>query len=87
MVPLDDPEGYLLDGESGVRVTWGGVYAHSTPWSVGSRGNDDVNHGCINLSTTNAAWYFETVNVGEPVIVRSLPLGAAVSIAAACYEQ
>lgn len=70
-IPLDDPEGYLIDGEYGVRVTWGGVYVHSAPWSVGSQGSANVSHGCINLSPENAEWYFNTVHVGDPVIVRS----------------
>lgn len=68
-IPLDDPEGYLIDGEYAVRVTWGGVYVHSAPWSVASQGNSNVSHGCINLSPDNAAWYFDSVRVGDPVIV------------------
>jgi lipoprotein-anchoring transpeptidase ErfK/SrfK len=52
-------------------VTWGGVYVHSAPWSVGSQGNANVSHGCINLSPDNAEWYFNTVRVGDPVIVQA----------------
>ena len=70
-IPLDDPEGYLIKGEYGVRVTWGGVYVHSAPWSVGSQGNSNVSHGCINLSPDNAAWYFDMVHVGDPIIVQA----------------
>lgn len=70
-IPLDDPEGYLIKGEYGVRVTWGGVYVHSAPWSVGSQGYANVSHGCINLSPSNAAWYFDTVRIGDPIIVRA----------------
>lgn len=70
-IPLDDPEGYLIDGEYAVRVTWGGVYVHSAPWSVGSQGYANVSHGCINLSPDNAAWYFDTVRVGDPIIVQA----------------
>jgi len=70
-IPLDDPEGYLIKGEYGVRVTWGGVYVHSAPWSVGSQGYANVSHGCINLSPDNAAWYFDTVRVGDPIIVEA----------------
>jgi lipoprotein-anchoring transpeptidase ErfK/SrfK len=70
-IPLDDPEGYLIKGEYGVRVTWGGVYVHSAPWSVGSQGSANVSHGCINLSPDNAAWYFDTVSVGDPIIVQA----------------
>ncbi|KUI24892.1 Lipoprotein-anchoring transpeptidase ErfK/SrfK [Mycolicibacterium rutilum] len=70
-IPLDSPEGYLIDGEYAVRVTWGGVYVHSAPWSVGSQGSANVSHGCINLSPDNAAWYFDTVTIGDPVIVQA----------------
>ncbi len=70
-IPLDDPEGYLIKGEYGVRVTWGGVYVHSAPWSVGSQGYANVSHGCINLSPDNAAWYFDTVRVGDPIIIQA----------------
>ena len=70
-IPLSDPEGYLIKGEYAVRVTWGGVYVHSAPWSVGSQGYANVSHGCINLSPDNAAWYFDMVHVGDPIIVRA----------------
>ena len=70
-IPLDDPEGYLIKGEYGIRVTWGGVYVHSAPWSVGSQGYANVSHGCINLSPDNAAWYFDNVRVGDPIIVQA----------------
>jgi lipoprotein-anchoring transpeptidase ErfK/SrfK len=30
-----------------------------------------VSHGCINLSPDNAAWYYNVVHVGDPVIVQS----------------
>ncbi len=70
-IPLSDPEGYLIDGQYAVRVTWGGVYVHSAPWSVGSQGYSNVSHGCINLSPDNAAWYFDTVHLGDPIIVQA----------------
>lgn len=69
-IPLSDPEGYRLTVNDAVRVTWGGVYVHSAPWSVASQGNSNVSHGCINLSPDNAAWYYNTVNVGDPIIVQ-----------------
>jgi lipoprotein-anchoring transpeptidase ErfK/SrfK len=69
-IPLSDPEGYRLTVYDAVRVTWGGVYVHSAPWSLASQGNANVSHGCINLSPDNAAWYYNTVNVGDPIIVQ-----------------
>ena len=68
-IPLDDPEGYKLTVADAVRITWGGVFVHSAPWSVGSQGYANVSHGCINLSPDNALWYFNTVGVGDPVVV------------------
>ena len=68
-IPLNDPEGYKLTVSDAVRITWGGVYVHSAPWSVGSQGYANVSHGCINLSPDNASWYFNQVNVGDPVVV------------------
>nr|WP_109560820.1 L,D-transpeptidase [Mycolicibacter engbaekii] len=70
-IPLNDPEGYLINGEYAVRVTWSGVYVHSAPWSVGSQGYSNVSHGCINLSPDDAAWYFNTVRLGDPIIVQA----------------
>ncbi len=69
-IPLSDPEGYKLTVYDAVRVTWGGVYVHSAPWSVASQGNANVSHGCINLSPDNAAWYYDTVSIGDPIIVQ-----------------
>lgn len=68
-IPLSSPEGYKITAQYAVRVTWGGVYVHSAPWSVDSQGYANVSHGCINLSPDNAAWYFNQVNVGDPIQV------------------
>jgi lipoprotein-anchoring transpeptidase ErfK/SrfK len=70
-IPLSDPEGYKLNVDYAVRITNGGVYVHSAPWSTGSQGYANVSHGCINLSPDNAAWYFNQVSVGDPVIVQA----------------
>lgn len=70
-IPLEDPEGYRLTVHHAVRITSGGVYVHSAPWSLGSQGYANVSHGCINLSPDNASWYFNTVRIGDPVIVQS----------------
>ncbi|WP_156686043.1 L,D-transpeptidase [Mycobacterium sp. Marseille-P9652] len=68
-IPLSSPEGYKITASYAVRVTWSGVYVHSAPWSVDSQGHANVSHGCINLSPDNAAWYFNQVNVGDPIQV------------------
>ncbi|WP_227999997.1 L,D-transpeptidase [Mycolicibacterium sp. P1-5] len=70
-IPLSDPEGYKLTVNDAVRVTWGGVYVHSAPWSVGQQGYSNVSHGCINLSPDNASWYFNQVHVGDPITINA----------------
>jgi lipoprotein-anchoring transpeptidase ErfK/SrfK len=70
-IPLSDPEGYKLTVYYAVRATWGGVYVHSAPWSLASQGNSNVSHGCINLSPDNAAWYYNQVSIGDPIIVQA----------------
>ncbi|MER5595695.1 Ig-like domain-containing protein [Streptomyces sp. NPDC002265] len=51
------------------RITWSGEYVHAAPWSVGSQGSENVSHGCIGMSTSNAEWFFNTVHEGDVVQV------------------
>lgn len=60
-------EGYVTEVDYAQRLTWGGEFIHAAPWSVGSQGNTNVSHGCINVSTANAKWLFDTTLVGDPV--------------------
>jgi lipoprotein-anchoring transpeptidase ErfK/SrfK len=69
-IPVNSPDGYHLDVDHAVRFTSRGLFVHAAPWAVNSMGNDNVSHGCISLSPEDAEWYFNTVNVGDPVIVR-----------------
>jgi len=69
-IPVDDPDGYRLPVDYAVRITSRGLYVHSAPWAVRSLGLENVSHGCIGLSTEDAEWYYNTVNIGDPVIVQ-----------------
>ncbi|MCV7028435.1 L,D-transpeptidase [Mycobacterium sherrisii] len=69
-IPVDDPDGYLVNVDYAVRITNHGLFVHSAPWAVNSLGLDNVSHGCISLSPQDAEWYYNTVNVGDPVVVR-----------------
>ncbi|MGV0633669.1 L,D-transpeptidase [Mycolicibacillus trivialis] len=68
-IPIDDPEGYRLTVDHAVRISARGIYVHSAPWALRSLGVENSSHGCINLSPTDAEWYFDTANIGDPVIV------------------
>jgi lipoprotein-anchoring transpeptidase ErfK/SrfK len=69
-VPLTDPAGYRVPVDYAVRITRRGIFVHSAPWAVNSMGLENVSHGCISLSSADAEWYFNTVNIGDPVIVK-----------------
>lgn len=68
-VPVTDPEGYRIPVDYAVRISNRGLYVHSAPWAISSLGSENVSHGCISLSPADAEWYFNTANVGDPVIV------------------
>ena len=64
----DDPEYYNIpDVQWAMRVTGSGEFIHAAPWSVGSQGAANVSHGCVGLSTSDAKWFYDTSNVGDPV--------------------
>ncbi len=60
---------YRMTAYYAERLTWGGVYFHSAPWSVGQQGYVNVSHGCINLSESDAIWVYRTSQVGDPVTI------------------
>ncbi len=66
----DGPDGYRIDIEWAQRLTWGGEYFHSAPWSVKDQGTRNVSHGCVNLAPDQARKLFEQTMVGDAVIVR-----------------
>jgi lipoprotein-anchoring transpeptidase ErfK/SrfK len=81
-IPVHSPDGYLLKVEHAVRFTRRGLFVHGAPWAVNSLGHDNVSHGCISLSPEDAEWYFDTVNVGDPIIVRENGLEVPRSVSA-----
>lgn len=62
-------DGYRVDVEYALRLTWQGEFIHAAPWSVADQGVRNVSHGCINMSTEDARWLYEVVKVGDPVTV------------------
>lgn len=69
-IPVNSPDGYLMRVDYAVRITKRGLFVHDAPWAVNAMGYSNVSHGCIGLSPEDAEWYFNTVNIGDPVIVR-----------------
>ncbi|MER7543907.1 Ig-like domain-containing protein [Spirillospora sp. NPDC127506] len=63
------PGGYSLTVYKAVRISNSGEYVHSAPWSVGSQGHENVSHGCINISPSNAKWFYKLSQRGDVVKV------------------
>jgi lipoprotein-anchoring transpeptidase ErfK/SrfK len=66
----DDPEYYNIENvEYAQRVTYSGEFLHAAPWSVGSQGSANVSHGCVGMSTADAAWLYSLTKRGDVVDV------------------
>jgi lipoprotein-anchoring transpeptidase ErfK/SrfK len=72
-IPRNSPGGYYQKVAWSVRISNSGEFVHAAPWSTGSQGRANVSHGCVNLSTANAAWYFRLTRRGDVVEVRGSP--------------
>jgi lipoprotein-anchoring transpeptidase ErfK/SrfK len=70
-VPVNSTYGYKVDVQNAVQFDNSGDYVHSAPWSVADQGKRDVSHGCINISPTNAQWFFDNFGAGDPIIVKN----------------
>jgi len=52
-----------------VRISNSGEFVHAAPWSVGDQGHTNVSHGCVNVSTADAVWFYNFSQVGDVVNV------------------
>ncbi len=58
---------YVVTVQDAQRLTWGGEFIHSAPWSVGAQGSFNTSHGCTNVSPDNANWLMRVTHVGDLV--------------------
>ncbi|WP_197040154.1 Ig-like domain-containing protein [Mycobacterium sp. URHB0044] len=68
-VPVNSPNGYRLEVEWATQMSYSGIYVHAAPWSVNSQGRSNVSHGCLNVNTNNAQWFYENTKRGDIVEV------------------
>jgi lipoprotein-anchoring transpeptidase ErfK/SrfK len=68
---VDAPGGYRADVKYAVRISNNGEFVHAAPWSVAQQGHSNVSHGCINLSTDSANWFFNFSRPGDVVEVKN----------------
>lgn len=70
-VPVDSSAGYRTKVAVASRMSNSGIFYHSAPWSVRDQGQRNVSHGCINMSTENAAWLQSISNKGDVITVQN----------------
>ena len=74
-IPLESPDGYYEHVYWDTQISTTGEYVHAAPWSVRSQGRRNVSHGCVNLATENAVWFFVFSRRGDVVEVLGTPRG------------
>ena len=68
-VPVNSPNGYRTEVDWATQISYSGVFVHSAPWSVGAQGHTNTSHGCLNVSPSNAQWFYEHSKRGDIVQV------------------
>jgi lipoprotein-anchoring transpeptidase ErfK/SrfK len=68
-VPNTSPDGYRVHVHLAVRFDNSGNFVHSAPWSVADQGERNVSHGCINVSPSDAKWFYDNFGAGDPIVV------------------
>ncbi|MGZ4437424.1 MAG: L,D-transpeptidase [Nocardioidaceae bacterium] len=69
-IKKSSPEYYnIANVEYAMRVTYSGEFLHAAPWSVGTQGSQNTSHGCVGMSTANAAWLYNLTRRGDVVEV------------------
>jgi len=66
----DAADFYDLKVQDAVKITDSGTFLHAAPWNDGKFGRVNGSHGCIGMSLSDAAWFFDTVKVGDVVDVQ-----------------
>ena len=69
-----DAGGYRVPVQFATRISNGGEFVHSAPWSVAQQGRENVSHGCVNLSPANAQWFYGISQPGDVVQVTGTPV-------------
>jgi lipoprotein-anchoring transpeptidase ErfK/SrfK len=72
-IPRNGPGGYYRKVAWATRLTYSGEFVHAAPWSQWAQGKRNVSHGCVNVSTANAKWFYDFAQRGDVVEVVNSP--------------
>jgi lipoprotein-anchoring transpeptidase ErfK/SrfK len=70
-LPINSRLGYRETIPYATRISMDGIYLHQLNATVWAQGNTDTSHGCLNLNSDNAQWFFNFSVPGDVVEVRN----------------
>jgi lipoprotein-anchoring transpeptidase ErfK/SrfK len=71
---ITDPnDQYDVQAPWATRITPSGEYVHGAPWAAGRIGRWNGSHGCTNLLTAPAKWFYDTTIPGDAVVTTGTP--------------
>jgi lipoprotein-anchoring transpeptidase ErfK/SrfK len=70
-LPADAPGGYAPEAiYYSTKVSTDGIYLHALDTIYAQDHGIDVSHGCLNLNTPNAKWFYNHSTIGDPVEIQ-----------------
>jgi lipoprotein-anchoring transpeptidase ErfK/SrfK len=70
-LPTNSRLGYKETISFATRISVDGIYLHQLNSTVWAQGNTDTSHGCLNLNSENAEWFYNFAVPGDVVEVRN----------------
>ncbi len=70
-LPINSRLGYKETIYYATRISTDGIYLHQLQSTVWAQGNTNVSHGCLNLNSDNAQWFYHFSRPGDVVEVRN----------------
>jgi lipoprotein-anchoring transpeptidase ErfK/SrfK len=70
-LPVNSRLGYKETIPYATRISTDGIYLHQLNATVWAQGNTNTSHGCLNLNSENAKWFFDFSVPGDIVEVRN----------------
>ena len=64
-VSVDSAEGYRTPVQYATRMSYSGIFVHAAPWSVWAQGSQNTSHGCLNVTTADAKWFYDNAQRGD----------------------
>jgi lipoprotein-anchoring transpeptidase ErfK/SrfK len=70
-LPVNSRLGYRETIPWATQISSDGIYLHQLNSTVWAQGNTDTSHGCLNLNSENAQWFYDFAQPGDVVEVRN----------------